>query len=77
MTDRRKQTWSELGRTERRVLVLLGTVQFGLEAAALVDLYRRSARGVRGPRWLWAAASLVNFVGPIAYFVFGRRRPTS
>jgi hypothetical protein len=27
-----------------------------------------------GPRRLWVAVSFVNFVGPIAYFAFGRRR---
>ena len=75
MADRRKQTWSEIGHTERRVLVGLGTVQVGLQGAALWDLRHRPARDVRGPRPLWAALSFVNFVGPITYFAVGRRRP--
>jgi hypothetical protein len=27
-------------------------------------------------KWLWSAAALVNFmgIGPIAYFLFGRKR---
>jgi hypothetical protein len=31
---------------------------------------------VRGSKLYWAAATFVNFVGPLAYFLFGRRRDT-
>lgn len=44
-----------------------------LLGAALLDLRRRPAARVRGSKKWWAAASLVNFVGPLAYFAFGRR----
>ena len=75
MAGRRRQKRSELGHTERRAIVALGTVQVGLQGAALWDLRHRAPRDVRGPRPLWAALSFVNFVGPIAYFTVGRRRP--
>jgi hypothetical protein len=45
--------------------------------AALVDLARRPATEVRGPKWVWATVlPLVNAAGgvPLAYFLFGRRR---
>jgi Phospholipase_D-nuclease N-terminal len=45
-----------------------------LAAAALLDLRRRPSEQVRGSKRLWAVATLVNFVGPLAYFAFGRRR---
>jgi Phospholipase_D-nuclease N-terminal len=51
------------------------TAQFGLAAAAWTDLARRARRQVRGPKWRWAALIGVNYVGPIAYFRWGRRRP--
>jgi hypothetical protein len=55
-------------------MILVGVVvQFGLQAAALWDLRRRPAAGVRGPKQLWAVAAFVNFLGPVAYFVLGRR----
>jgi hypothetical protein len=47
--------------------------QIGLQAAALVDLRRRPERRVRGDKRLWAAASFVNFAGPITYVLRGRR----
>jgi hypothetical protein len=44
-----------------------------LMATALVDMARRSAEQINGSKWAWALASLVSFIGPIAYFVWGRR----
>jgi hypothetical protein len=49
-------------------------LQLLLAAAALLDLRRRPSDQVRGSKKLWAAAAFVNFVGPLAYFMFGRRR---
>ena len=66
--------WDRLNRVEPRTIVVLGIVQFGLQAAALWNLGHRSAADVRGPRWLWAVASFINFFGPLAYFAVGRRR---
>ncbi|WP_325788670.1 PLDc N-terminal domain-containing protein [Arthrobacter koreensis] len=45
-----------------------------LAGAALVDIWRRPGSEIRGPKAAWSAACAVNFIGPISYFVFGRRR---
>ena len=66
--------WSELSTGQRRGIVVSGIVQFALLIAALTDIWRRPKEEIRGDRRLWTAASFVNFVGPISYFVFGRRR---
>jgi hypothetical protein len=71
--DRRKR-WSDLTPREQRSIVAVGAVQLLLAAAALLDLRRRPAEQVRGSKKLWTAAAFVNFVGPLAYFLFGRRR---
>jgi hypothetical protein len=39
-----------------------------------VDLRRRPGDRVKGTKAAWAAASFVNYLGPIAYFVLGRIR---
>ena len=71
--DRRKQ-WSDLSPRQQRSVIAGGVVQVLLAAAAaLLDLRRRPAEEVRGSKKLWAAATMVNFVGPLAYFLFGRR----
>jgi hypothetical protein len=71
--DRRKR-WSDLSSGQRRSIIAAGVVQLSLAAAALMDLRRRPSEQVRGSKRLWAAATMVNFVGPLAYFLFGRRR---
>ncbi|EME18028.1 PLDc N-terminal domain-containing protein [Rhodococcus triatomae] len=58
----------------RLPLALATVVQVALTAAALLDLRKRTADELRGPKRVWTAASFVNFVGPIAYFTVGRRR---
>ncbi|MGB3632551.1 MAG: PLD nuclease N-terminal domain-containing protein [Rubrobacteraceae bacterium] len=69
-----KKEWKELSGGQKRGIVLSGTVQFVLMAAALVDIYRRPGEEIRGKKILWTLASFVNFVGPISYFLFGRKR---
>jgi hypothetical protein len=71
---RKKRSWSDLSRNERAGVVGVGVVQVSLLGAALVDIARRPADQVKGPKAAWAAASFINFVGPISYFAFGRRR---
>jgi bacteriorhodopsin len=68
----RQRRWSELSRPQQRAIIGAGVVQMLLAAAAL-DLRRRPSEQVRGSKKLWAVAALVNFVGPLAYFAFGRR----
>lgn len=47
-------------------------IQLALMIAALVDLIRREH--TRGPKWVWALVIvLVNYIGPIIYFVAGRK----
>jgi len=66
--------WRDLSPRSRAALIAGAAVQFALLGAALVDLRRRSPDEVNGPRKLWVAVSFVNFVGPLTYFVLGRRR---
>jgi hypothetical protein len=52
-------------------LIPIILLQLGLMIVALVDLIRRER--TRGPKWAWALVIvLVNFIGPIVYFVVGR-----
>lgn len=69
-----RREWSDLSDHQKAGVVLVGVAQFGLMAAALTDIYRHPTSEIRGGKWPWVAASFVNFVGPISYFVFGRRR---
>ncbi len=47
-------------------------IELVLIVIALIDLVKREH--TRGPKWLWAIIIiLVNFIGPIVYFVVGRK----
>lgn len=72
----RKQ-WSDLSKRTRSLLIVAATAEACLKTAALVDIKRRPASQIRGPKWAWAAGVvLINSFGgaPLSYFAFGRRR---
>ena len=69
----RRKRWSELSGRQRTVIVVAGLAQASLSVATLLDLRRRPSTQLRGSKRLWTAAAFVNFVGPLAYFTFGRR----
>jgi hypothetical protein len=74
MATRRR--WSDLSERRRRLLMTAAAAEGVLKLAALIDLKRRPASQVRGPKWLWATAlAVVGSAGalPVCYFVFGRR----
>jgi hypothetical protein len=53
-------------------LVPVFLIQLILMITGLVDLLRREK--TRGPKWVWVIVIvLVNMIGPIIYFVFGRK----
>ncbi|MDH6236801.1 PLD nuclease N-terminal domain-containing protein [Cryobacterium sp. CG_9.6] len=66
-------SWSDLTSQQQMRIRIGAAVQFLLASAAWFDLARRPARLVRGKKSVWALIIGVNFVGPIAYFVRGRR----
>lgn len=54
------------------LLIPVVLIELALMITALVDLYRRAQ--TRGPKWVWALVIiLINFIGPIIYFVAGRQ----
>jgi hypothetical protein len=74
----RRRSWSELTSRQRAGVVLVGLAEVVLTTAAARDLLHRGSGEVRGPRWAWGLALLVQPVGPLAYLVVGtRRRSTS
>jgi hypothetical protein len=75
-----RRQWSDLSERTRRLLAITAVAEGLLKLAALIDLKRRPASQVRGPKWVWiAVVTVVSSAGvvPISYFVFGRRQPRS
>ncbi|GER24403.1 hypothetical protein NCCP1664_28980 [Zafaria cholistanensis] len=71
---RQKKHWKDLTKGQRVRAVSLAAAQIALQSAAIRDITRRPASEVRGPKAAWIAATFINFAGPVAYFVLGRRR---
>lgn len=69
--------WSDLSERNRKRIIAAAIAEGALKTAVLIDLRRRPANQIRGSKRLWIiAAVLVNSagIGPLSYFVFGRRR---
>ena len=66
--------WADLTPRQQTGILVLGSIQLSLAATAWVDLARRPAAEVNGRKALWAAIIAINWIGPLSYFRWGRRR---
>ena len=76
MADRRR--WSDLSEGTRRLIIVTAVADSILKGVAILDIKRRPANQIRGPKELWVPViAVVNSAGvvPISYFLFGRRPP--
>ncbi|WP_372698860.1 hypothetical protein [Arthrobacter sp. JSM 101049] len=69
-----KKKFKDLGTGAKIGVVVLSAAQLALQGAALKDLKERPAAQVKGPKILWFGLSFMNFAGPCAYFLIGRRK---
>lgn len=59
--------------TNWRLLAPIIVIQVGLQIYALIDLIKRPAEEIRGPKILWGIVIVAfQLLGVIVYFVFGR-----
>ena len=71
---RKKKTWKEMSPSSKAGTIIVAIVQLSLLVAAQLDISKRPAALINGPKGAWRAASFINFVGPMGYFIFGRKR---
>lgn len=65
--------WKDLTPRQQAALLVSASLQLSTAATAWADLATRSPERVNGPKPLWAAVIAVNWVGPVLYFMRGRR----
>jgi len=65
--------WVDLTPAQQTAVLTLGSVQLSLAATAWTDLARRPAAQVNGSKLRWALIIAINWIGPFAYFRWGRR----
>jgi hypothetical protein len=68
--------FGELPLRRRLTPLTLLVVQLGPLVAAELDIKRRPASEVRGRKGWWRLICLINFLGPLSYFRWGRRSAT-
>lgn len=73
----KKKTWKEMSPASKAGTIAVGVAQVALLLAAQRDISQRPAALINGPKMAWRAASFINFIGPMGYFVFGRKRPSA
>jgi len=62
----------------RAVTIVIGAVQIGLFLAANLDITRRPAAEIRGAsKARWRLICLLNTIGPLSYFRWGRIKPAA
>jgi hypothetical protein len=69
--------WSDLSPRTRKIIIVGAVAESALKVVALVDLKRRSASEVHGPKWAWIPGlTVVNSAGiiPLAYLLRGRHK---
>lgn len=70
----KKKNWRELSPLQKAVLLIAGSLQVLLLGAALLDLRRQPAEQIRGSKRVWTMVAFINYIGPVAYFLLGRKR---
>jgi hypothetical protein len=69
-----QRRWRDLTPRQRTGLLGAAAVQLALAATAWADLARRPPAEVAGRKGVWAVVIGVNWIGPLAYLRWGRRR---
>ena len=69
-----RRRWSDFSPRQQTAIVLGAIAELVMTTVALRDLVRRPAREVRGWKSLWLLGFVVQPIGPMLYFLVGRRR---
>lgn len=75
-----KRRFRDFSPRAQAALVALGILEVALFAGVQIDVSRRPADQVRGPKLRWRLLAFINVFGPLAYFRWGRMsapEPTS
>ena len=69
-----KKRWQDMTQIQQADILMMTIIQLLLLGAAYWDLRQRTADELNGSKPFWIVAVFVNFIGPITYFLFGRKQ---
>ena len=70
----RRRSWREMSSAQKAANIVLAVVESILTAWALLDIKNRPEGQINGKKRIWVMTSFIQPVGPIIYFIFGRKR---
>jgi hypothetical protein len=70
----RRRSWGEMSSAQKVGNIVLAVVETILTVWALLDIKNRPEEQINGKKITWVMTSLIQPVGPIIYFIFGRKR---
>ena len=68
-----RKSWHDLTTAQKIGTAIMGVIQLSLLLAALYDIRKRPAEQINGSKKMWTGIAFINYVGPLAYFAFGRK----
>ncbi|WP_437583214.1 hypothetical protein ACSAGD_13125 [Paramicrobacterium sp. CJ85] len=69
----KNKKWKDLSGGQKTFLVVLVAIQLALTGAAHADIAKRDERELTASKRAWRLISLIDFAGPLTYFLAGRR----
>jgi hypothetical protein len=70
----RRRSWKDMSPVQKLGNILTGAVELVLVTLALWDISHRPDNEFNGKKRTWVMASLLQPIGPIIYFIFGRKK---
>lgn len=70
----RKKSWRDMSKGQRISVLASGVVNLALLVAAQRSIAKTPEAQIRGKKAVWRAVCFINLLGPLSYFIFGRRR---
>ncbi|NLE01118.1 MAG: hypothetical protein GX640_14720 [Fibrobacter sp.] len=74
ITDDMKKEWNQLTSLQRRLIISGAVVELLLLIGAQADIIMRPSKKINGPKIKWILISLIDFFGPVSYFIWGRKK---
>ena len=69
-----RRNWKEMSPVQKVGNIVMGAVELVLVTLALWDISHRPDNEINGKKRTWVMASLIQPIGPIIYFIFGRKK---
>ncbi len=68
-----RKRWQDLSLAQKTGNILMAGVELVLTSVALWDIAHRPVGEINGKKRMWVMTSFIQPIGPIIYFLFGRK----